>query len=61
MISWIASDFFATSPVLAYAVVALTIQLTVFCGVSLRTLFASKDALQSHSHMPLHDEEDCHE
>lgn len=58
MISWMASDFFASSPVLAYPLAALAIQFTVFCGMALRTLFANKSTIDRMSRMPLSEQED---
>ena len=58
--SWIAGDFFAASPVLAYPIAALAIQMTVFCSVALRMLFSDKETIDRMAHMPLQDQENQH-
>jgi len=56
MLSWIATDFFAQSPVLAYPVAALGIFMVVFAGITLRTLLAPKERIDALARLPLNDE-----
>jgi len=55
MLSQMAADYFARSPVLAFPLVALAIFLVVFLGVSLRTLLRDKKYIDRMAELPLHD------
>lgn len=59
--SLMAGQLFADNPVVAYAILALGIQLTVFCSVSLRALFRNKAGIEACARLPLDDEEAVHE
>jgi hypothetical protein len=53
MLSWIASDFFKSSPLLAYPITALAVFMTVFCVTALRAAFFSdKKKLEALAHLP---------
>ena len=56
MLSWMATDFFARSPLLVYPVAALGIFMLVFAGVSLRTLLAPQERMDALARLPLHDQ-----
>jgi len=56
MISWMASDFFAQSPVLALPVVALVLFVTVFGAVSLRAALKGKGEIDYLSRLPMADD-----
>lgn len=56
MLSWMATDFFAQSPVLAYPVAALGIFMLVFAAVTLRILLAPKERIDALARIPLDDE-----
>jgi hypothetical protein len=56
VISWLASDFFARSPVLLYPVVGLVLFMTVFATVSARALLRRREELDRLSRLPLDDD-----
>jgi len=61
MLSWIASDYFARSPVLLYPLVALGLFMTVFVAVSLRAFFGSAERFEALAQLPFEkDEGDDH-
>ncbi len=60
MLGWFASDFFAQSPLLAFPLVGLTIFITVFGVITLRTIHmgkghAGKARIQHLASLPLND------
>lgn len=58
MMSRLAHDFFASSPVLALPVIALVIFTTVFVGISIKAFRMSKLEADAHASLPL--QEDGH-
>ncbi len=57
MLSLIASEFFAQSPVLFFPVLGMGALMTAFCLVTIRTAITRKDLMTELAHMPLRDEE----
>lgn len=55
MLSQLAADYFARSPVLAFPIIALGIFLLVFIAVSVRALLREKTDLDRMAELPLHD------
>jgi hypothetical protein len=61
MLSWIASDFFARSPVLLYPLVALGLFMTVFVAVALRAFLGNAERFEALAQLPFEkDEVDDH-
>jgi hypothetical protein len=60
MLSWMATDFFAHSPVLAYPVAALGIFMLVFVGIGVRTLLAPKERIDALARLPRDRQEQSH-
>jgi hypothetical protein len=56
MISWLASDFFARSPMLLFPVVALFLFMTAFAAVSAWALLRKREHLDRMARLPLEDE-----
>ena len=56
MISVMASEYFAQSPVLIYPVLALGLFIVVFSIATLRALLANKPDIERLSRMPLEDD-----
>ena len=61
MLSWMATDFFAQSPMLLAPVAALGIFMVVFTGLTVRTLLTKPADLEAIARLPLDDEETTHE
>lgn len=57
MLSQLAADYFARSPVLAYPIAALGLFLLVFIGVSLRAALCSRSDMDRMARLPLLDTE----
>lgn len=55
MMSLIASDFFAKSPVLVFPIVALILFVTVWTAVTMRTLFRKSQSYERIARLPLDD------
>ena len=60
MISWMAMDFFAKSPVLALPLLGLCLFVSAFAAVSIRAALTSRDELDALAKLPL-DEGNRHE
>lgn len=58
MLSFLASEHFAKSPFLSFAIVALVIFMTVFAAVSIRTLFTRPVELEAVARLPLEADDD---
>jgi len=58
MLSLLASEGFARSPFLTYAIVALLIFMTVFAAVTIRTLFTRPVELEAVARLPLEADDD---
>ena len=58
MLSQLANEFFARSPVLAWPLFALSVFVTVFVAVSARALLGRRDDMQRLSALPLSDAEE---
>lgn len=54
--SWIAKEFFEASPMLVLPVVALILFVTVFLGLSLKTLLMKRGEADRHAHLALEGE-----
>jgi cbb3-type cytochrome oxidase subunit 3 len=61
MLSQLAADYFARSPVLAYPIAALALFMIVFIVVSVRALRSHKSELDAMAALPLQDSRDCKE
>ena len=55
MLSQLAAEYFARSPVLAFPIVALGLFLLVFVGVSVRAITRSQRDIESLAALPLQD------
>jgi hypothetical protein len=53
MLSWIASDFFARSPVLVYPLIALLLFMAVFVTAALRAALADRAQIDRMARLPL--------
>ncbi len=53
MLSWFASDFFASSPLMAYPVFGFVVAMTVFATFTLRALFLRREQVQQLANLPL--------
>lgn len=53
--STIAKDFFGTSPVLGFALLAMALFMAVFVAVTLRVLLQKNAGVESASRLPLED------
>lgn len=60
MISWMAKEFFAASPVLVLPVIALVLFMLLFAVIACRTLLTRKAEFDRLAHMPFEDEENHH-
>ncbi|MGB0679491.1 MAG: hypothetical protein ACPGUV_07520, partial [Polyangiales bacterium] len=60
MISFLAGDFFARSPLLAYPLLALAIFVSLFAAVLWRTLRQSRERLHTLAHLPFDDAAQVH-
>ncbi|MFN7950164.1 MAG: hypothetical protein U0610_00410 [bacterium] len=58
MLSLLASDHFAKSPFLSFAILALLIFMTVFAVVTIRTLFTRPAELEVVARLPLEADDD---
>ncbi|MBK7974016.1 MAG: hypothetical protein IPK07_12320 [Deltaproteobacteria bacterium] len=58
MLSLLASEHFAKSPFLSFAIVALLIFMTVFAAVSIRTLFTRPAQFEAVARLPLEADDD---
>ncbi len=58
MLSLLASEHFAKSPFLSFAIAALVIFMTVFAAVSIRTLFTRPVELEAVARLPLEADDD---
>ena len=56
MISWMASDYFSQSPVLALPVAALLLFMTLFTVMSVRALRLSSDEVKGLADLPMADD-----
>jgi hypothetical protein len=56
VISWLASDFFARSPMLLFPVAGLFLFMTAFAVVSARALLRKRDHLDRMARLPLEDD-----
>lgn len=56
MLSWLASDFFARSPVLAYPLVALFVFFAVFAGASLKAVLTRRSEIDRLARLPFSDD-----
>jgi VIT1/CCC1 family predicted Fe2+/Mn2+ transporter len=59
MLSWISSDFFARSPLLALPVIALLLFMAVFAAAAVRAAIANRSQLERMARMPLEDESEA--
>lgn len=55
MLSQLAADYFARSPVLAYPIAALALFIIVFVAVSVRAFLSRKSELDTMAALPLQD------
>lgn len=60
MISWMAKEFFAASPVLVLPVIALVIFMLAFALIACRTLLTRKAEFDRLANLPFEDEENHH-
>lgn len=56
MLGWLASDFFARSPVLAYPLFALLVFFVVFMAASIRAALTKRVEIEHLSRLPFSDE-----
>jgi hypothetical protein len=58
MLSWISSDFFERSPLLAFPVLALVLFMVVFTANAVRALRTKKPELERLANLPLEREQE---
>ena len=61
MMSWIATDFFARSPVLLGPVIALALFFTVFVGAAARALLTRRAVVDRAARIPFENDEVGHD
>ncbi|MEM6961097.1 MAG: hypothetical protein AAF355_10635 [Myxococcota bacterium] len=56
MLSWLASDYFAQSPLLAFPVIAMILFMAVFSAMAFRAMRTTREELDRMAQLPLRSE-----